>query len=224
MTLTFCSSIHLEFIFNYGMRYVPFVSNVCPLFFQNDFGNNFLLFGAVQWNTFCTFLYTSGLVFLAPCYLLFFFFLNHWKWLLTEVPSLPELKAWWGTGHSSAPWGVKVGGAVRWCFTVLWVVFRGPETLRKGKEVPVSGRVRGQWRDDLDLNGGQGFSCLEKTEHWREWAAHAGELGKFLIWGLRKQHRNFGRSDRISRVNHGRGWRGRRKQIVEHVICQTCLG
>ena len=154
----------------------------------------------------------------------FFFFLNRWKWLLTQVPSLPELKAWWGTGHSSAPWGVKVGGAVRWCFTVLWVVFRGPETLRKGKEVPVSGRVRGQWRDDLDLNGGQGFSCLEKTEHWRDWAAHAGELGKFLIWGLRKQHRNFGRSDRISRVNHGRGWRGRRKQIVEHVICQTCLG
>ena len=103
------------------------------------------------------------------------------------------------------------------CFQRTW-------DPKERKEVPVSGRVRRQWRDDLDLNGGQGFSSLEKTEHWREWAAHAGELGKFLIWGLGKQHRNFGLSDRTSRVNHGRGWRGRRKQIVEHVICQTCLG
>lgn len=28
---------HLEFIFHYGMRYVSFVSNVCPLFFQSSF-------------------------------------------------------------------------------------------------------------------------------------------------------------------------------------------
>lgn len=28
---------HLEFIFHYGMRYVFFVSNVCPLFFQSSF-------------------------------------------------------------------------------------------------------------------------------------------------------------------------------------------
>ena len=44
------------------------------------------------------------------------------------------------------------------------------------------------------------------------------------ISGLGEQHRNFGLSHRVSRVNLGRrGWRERGRQVVKHLMCHRCV-
>ena len=201
MTLTFCSSIHLEFIFDYGMRYVSFVSNVCPLFFQSSFFEMILeITLSLIWSCLMEYIlyffihkwaYFLGSVLFLWSFLLLLLFIffclffkkNHWKWFLTEVPSLPVLKASWGRRHTLAPGEVKVGGAVRWSFAVLWVVFRGPETVRKGKEMHVSGRVRVRWRGDLDLNGGQEFSLSREDRTLERASSTCRRTGEVLDLG-----------------------------------------
>ena len=72
MTLTFCSSIHLEFIFDYGMRYVSFVSNVCPLFFQSSFFEMILEI-------------TLSLIWSCSMEYILYFFIHKWAYFLGSV-------------------------------------------------------------------------------------------------------------------------------------------